>query len=268
MILFPPAKINLGLFITAKRPDGFHDLETCFYQVPWQDILEITPAESFSFSSSGLAISGSPASNLCFRAYEALQKIPECKPVHIHLHKVIPMGAGLGGGSSDAAYTLMGLRDVFHLPLTNADLIPYAQALGSDCAFFLTDQAQIGRGKGDELSPISVDLKGKYIVLIYPNMGITTQEAYAHVVPKTAPISLQEALVQPINTWQALVSNDFEASIFPTHPMLAEIKNELISLGADYAAMSGSGSTLFGIFEHEVDLPAAWSTYSTWKGFL
>ncbi|MHA8090958.1 4-(cytidine 5'-diphospho)-2-C-methyl-D-erythritol kinase [Aquirufa regiilacus] len=268
MILFPNAKINLGLYITEKRSDGFHNLSTCFYPVPWSDILEITPHDTFEFSTSGLAISGALETNLCYRAFMLLKEAFNIAPVHIHLHKVIPMGAGLGGGSSDAAYTLMGLRDMFKLPLTNEDLIPFAQKLGSDCAFFLFNQAQIGTEKGDVLTPLDLSLTGKFLVMIYPNFGISTQEAYAGVKPKKARKNWEKQFTKPLETWKEPISNDFENSLFPAYPQLAEIKNELYAIGAQYAAMSGSGSTIFGLFDQEVKLPESWKAFQTWSGLL
>lgn len=268
MILFPNAKINLGLYITKKRTDGFHELETCFVHVPWTDILEITESDAFEFTSSGLAIEGPVSKNLCFRAYEALKADFNIPPVHIHLHKVIPMGAGLGGGSSDASFTLKGLRDLFKLPLTDEQLIPYAATLGSDCAFFIDNQAQLGTGRGEILQPIDIDLSGKYLVLIYPNFGISTQEAFAGIKPKKAPIKLKEVIGQPIETWKETLSNDFEGSLFPKYPLLASIKDELYNLGASYAAMSGSGSTLFGLFDQAIEIPESWKAYPHWHGFM
>jgi len=264
MVLFPHAKINIGLFITKKREDGFHDLETCFFPVPWTDVLEIMPSEEFSFSSSGLEIAGAIENNLCYRAYELLRQEHSFPPVHIHLHKIIPMGAGLGGGSSDAAFTLMGLRDLFQLPLTNDDLQPYAAQLGSDCAFFLSKQAAFGKGKGDVLSPINASLQGKFLVLLYPAVGISTAEAYAGVKPEKAPVDLRKAILK--ENWKETISNDFEKSIFPQHPLLASLKEEMYSLGASYAAMSGSGSTIFGIFDKKIDPPAGWADYTVWSG--
>lgn len=268
MILFPNAKINLGLYITEKRTDGFHNLSTCFYPVPWSDVLEITPNNKFEFSSSGLTIPGSLENNLCYRAYILLKEAHAIPPVHMHLHKVIPMGAGLGGGSSDAAFTLMGLRNLFKLPLTNEELIPFAQKLGSDCSFFLFNQAQLGTEKGDVLKPIDLSLKGKFLVMIYPNFGISTQEAYAGVKPLKARKNWEKQLTEPVDTWKETISNDFENSLFPIYPQLAALKNELYALGASYAAMSGSGSTLFGLFDHEVKLPENWKEFQTWSGLL
>jgi 4-diphosphocytidyl-2-C-methyl-D-erythritol kinase len=268
MILFPNAKINLGLYITEKRTDGFHNLTSCFYPVPWSDILEISPSDKFEFSTTGLSISGALENNLCYRAFMLLKDAYAIPAVHIHLHKVIPMGAGLGGGSSDAAYTLMGLRDLFQLPLSNDDLLPFAQNLGSDCAFFLTKQAQIGTKKGDVLHPFELNLTGKFLVMIYPNFGISTQEAYAGIKPKKALKNWEKKLQMPLETWKETISNDFEKSLFPSYPQLAEIKDELYALGATYAAMSGSGSTIFGIFEQEIKQPESWKAFQTWSGML
>ena len=266
MILFPNAKINLGLYVTEKRTDGFHNLSTCFYPAPWSDILEITPSSTFEFSTSGLAISGKLETNLCYRAFMLLIEAFNIAPVHIHLHKVIPMGAGLGGGSSDAAFTLLGLRDLFNLPLTNEDLHAYAAKLGSDCAFFLSKQAAFGKGKGDQLRPIEASLKGKFLVLLYPAVGISTAQAYAGVTPAKAPVDLQKAILK--SDWKEVISNDFEKSIFPLYPQLASLKEELYTLGASYAAMSGSGSTIFGIFNKKIDPPAGWADYTIWTGWV
>lgn len=265
MVLFPNAKINIGLYITSKRLDGFHDLETCFFHVPWTDILEISPSQQVEFSSSGLPISGDVQNNLCVKAYHALSKDFDIPPAHIHLHKIIPMGAGLGGGSADAAFTLMGLRDLFELPLSNEQLIPYAQQLGSDCAFFLFQHAQFGKGKGDELSPITCSLQGYHVMMIYPNFGISTQEAYAQVKPQSPKYDLCQSILEPIERWKDLVSNDFELSLFPKYPILAQIKQELYDQGALYAAMSGSGSTIFGIFNKEVDTQL-WADLTCFQG--
>lgn len=261
MILFPNAKINIGLYVTEKRPDGFHNLESAFFPTNWTDILEITPQASFEFSSSGLPISGSVENNLCYKAYQLLKEAYQIPGVHIHLHKIIPMGAGLGGGSSDAAFTLMGLRDLFELPLSNKDLIPYAQKLGSDCAFFLLNTPAFGTGKGDELSPIECSIQDKWMVLIYPKIAISTQEAYANIRVSPAKNHLPEALKRPISEWKSSIHNDFEDSVFPKYPILKEIKEELYALGAIYASMSGSGSTLFGIFDKEIELPEKWKGY-------
>lgn len=268
MILFPNAKINLGLLITKKRVDGFHELETCFFHVPWSDILEISPASSFIFSSSGLSISGEKQENLCFKAFKALSEDFKMPNVHIHLHKIIPMGAGLGGGSSDAASTFMGLRDLFNLPLTNQDLLPYAKKLGSDCAFFLSKQAQFGTGKGDELTPIKTSLSGLYVIIIYPNFSISTPKAYAGVIPNPSLSYLPQLLTNHVDTWKDTVSNDFEKTLFLEYPVLADIKQKMYDLGAVYAAMSGSGSAIYGLFKNEVSPLASWTNFTKWEGFI
>jgi len=251
MVVFPNAKINIGLYITQKRPDGYHNLETAFFPIPWTDILEITPSEKFSFTSTGLPISGNLSDNLCVKAYQLLKNQFDIPPVDIHLHKIIPMGAGLGGGSADASYTLIALRDLFKLPLTNQELIPFAQQLGSDCAFFLQNSPQFGTGKGDELQAIEARLSGLWALLIFPNLGVSTQQAYSGVKPGKAPNYLPIALNLPIESWKNAISNDFEKTIFPLFPELVHIKETLYEIGAVYAAMSGSGSTMFGLFTQE-----------------
>lgn len=258
----------MGLFITKKRVDGFHELETCFFPIPWSDILEITPALDFKFSSSGLPISGQIQDNLCYKAFLAISEDFKIPNVHIHLHKIIPMGAGLGGGSSDAAFTLMGLRDLFELPLTHQELLPFAQKLGSDCAFFLTNEARFGTGKGDVLTPIPTSLRGLYAIVLYPNFGISTQKAYAGIQPNPAPGFLPDLVKSPMPTWKHTIKNDFEKALFVEYPLLAEIKQDMYDLGAEYAAMSGSGSTIFGLFKNEVSPKDAWTNFIKWEGFI
>ena len=248
--------------------DGFHELETCFFPIPWSDILEITPALDFKFSSSGLPISGEIQDNLCYKAFLALSEDFKIPNVHIHLHKIIPMGAGLGGGSSDAAFTLMGLRDLFELPLTHQELLPFAQKLGSDCAFFLTNEARFGTGKGDVLTPIPTSLRGLYAIVLYPNFGISTQKAYAGIQPNPAPGFLPDLVKSPMPTWKHTIKNDFEKALFVEYPLLAEIKQDMYDLGAEYAAMSGSGSTIFGLFKNEVSPKDAWTNFIKWEGFI
>lgn len=267
MVSFPPCKINLGLHIIRKRPDGYHDLETCFYPVPWTDILEIIPAAETSFTHSGIHIPGNPEDNLCLKAYHLLQKDFNLKPVSIHLHKIVPIGAGLGGGSSDAAYTLRLLNQLFALNIPQVDLAQYAAKIGSDCSFFVFDQAMIGKGRGEILSPLRLDLTGKFLVLVKPDVHIATASAYKGVTPHEPAVSLSEILEQPVTQWSTLLQNDFEGSIFEKHPKLSDIKNALYQAGALYASMSGSGSTLFGIFDKPVDV-VNFSSYSCWSGIL
>lgn len=254
MLFFPPCKINLGLNILRKRSDGYHDLDTCFFPVPWTDILEIVPSESLAFNATGHPISGEPSTNLCLRAYHLLQKEFNLPQVSIHLHKIIPMGAGLGGGSSDGAYTLRLLNTLFDLKLSEKKLMQYAAQLGSDCAFFIQDKPMRGTGRGEVLSPITVTLDNKFLLLIKPDIHVSTAAAYSGVSPRVPTLSIPEIIKKPVDQWKNLLVNDFEKSVFVAHPRLREIKELLYENGALYAAMSGSGSTLFGIFDKPVDL--------------
>jgi len=267
MIDFPNAKINIGLQITEKRSDGFHNLSTIFYPVTWQDILEIILSEKTSFESSGIDIPDDGKENLCLQAYQLLKKDFDLSPVKIHLHKVIPTGAGLGGGSSDAAFTLKILNKLFQLDLSNEKLKDYASQLGSDCAFFIENKSVWGVKKGDILKDIYFSLKGKYILLIYPKLNISTAEAYSGVIPQIPKNQIPEIIQKPISEWKNYLFNDFEQSIFPKYPILQNIKEKLYEIGAVYASMSGSGSTIYGIFPDKVQNPFK-NEYLSWEGFL
>lgn len=269
MVVFPPCKINLGLSVLSKRTDGYHDLETCFYPVPWQDILEIIRANTFSFTSSGDAIPGPDDQNLCVKAYDILKKDFDIGPVKIHLHKIIPSGAGLGGGSSDAAYTLRVLNEMFSLQLSYDSLIVYASRLGSDCAFFVQDKPMFGMGRGEILSDASISLKGKYIILIKPNIHVSTAVAFSGIIPRKPTQRITDVVTKvPIAEWKGLLKNDFEDSVFKKYPELSTIKEKLYSLGAMYASMSGSGSSLFGIFDEEKQLSNEFPDTRYWSGFI
>ena len=268
MVAFANAKINIGLQITEKRPDGFHNIASCFYPVGWSDVVEIIPATEFSFSSSGIDIPGDPAKNLCVKAYELLKADFDLPPVAMHLLKIVPIGAGMGGGSSDAAFVLKLLNDTFKLALSTTALQNYARRLGSDCAFFIENQPQFCFEKGDQFEDISLSLKGKAIVLVYPNLHISTAEAYAGVVPQKTEVDLREALQRPIEEWRHWVKNDFENGLFQKYPVLPQIKAQLYEVGALYASMTGSGSTVFGIFEKVPDLQNIFSHYTVWNGEL
>jgi 4-diphosphocytidyl-2-C-methyl-D-erythritol kinase len=269
MISFPNAKINLGLNVISKRPDGYHNLETCFYPLGWSDILEILPAEKNSFTTSGLPISGNPNDNLCVKAYELLKKDFHLSDVNIHLHKIVPMGAGLGGGSSDGTWTLRMLNDIFNLSLSREKLTGYASALGSDCAFFLYDTSKHGKGKGDELSDFEIpSLKRKFIVVVKPNIHVSTAEAYSGVTPKAQKKSMAEVLRAPLSEWKDGLKNDFEEPVFRKYPLISAIKDSLYNFGAEYASMSGSGSAVFGIYAAEIDLRAKFPEMDYWSGFL
>lgn len=268
MITFPNAKINLGLRITEKRPDGFHTLQSCFYPVGWSDVLEVIPSDRFDFSSSGLPVPGAADTNLCVRAYDLLKTDFDLPPVQLHLHKIVPIGAGLGGGSADAAFALKLLNDRFKLGLAVASLENYARRLGSDCAFFVQNRPVYCVEKGDVFEDITVDLRGYHLLLVYPNLAISTAEAYAAIRPHAPETPLRDDLRAPIGTWRATIRNDFEDSLFSNYPVLARIKQRLYRTGAVYASMSGSGSTVYGIFNAPVIVPNQFRDYSVWQGIL
>jgi 4-diphosphocytidyl-2-C-methyl-D-erythritol kinase len=253
MVVFPNAKINLGLYITGKRPDGYHEISTVMVPIPWYDIMECIPAgKKTSFQSSGLFIPGPPEDNLCLRAYELLRKEYDLPPVQIHLHKVIPFGAGLGGGSSDAVFMLRLLSEEFQLFLNDEMLEIYASQLGSDCAFFVKNKPALAQGRGELLTELDIPIKGYKLLVVYPNVAVSTSEAYRNCKPKANAPDLKEILSLPVAEWKIRLHNQFEESVFAIHPKLEAIKNKVYSAGATYAAMSGSGSAIFGIFEKEL----------------
>ena len=250
MLSFPNIKINLGLRVTQKRSDGFHDLETVFFPVAWRDALEIVPASALSLHITGNTIPGPAEQNLCIKAWHLLkQDFPLVEPVAIHLHKTIPAGAGLGGGSSNGAFMLKALNRLFQLNLSAGQLEQYALKLGSDCPFFINNQPVFATGRGELFAPVDCNLKGYHIVLINPGLHVPTGWAFAQLTPKPAEPGWQHLLKQPVSQWEALgLINDFEAPVMKQYPLMTDIKKELVNLGAAYAAMSGSGSTLFGLF--------------------
>lgn len=256
MIVFPNCKINLGLQILNKREDGFHDLETVFYPVPFRDALEIIPNNNTEteFTGTGLTVDGNDADNLCVKAYQLLKKdFPQLPAVKIHLHKTIPMGAGLGGGSADAAFMLKLLNNKFKLNLSTPQLLNYALQLGSDCPFFIINKPCFATGRGEILEEVPVDLSAYKIVLINPGIHINTGWAFSNITPAPSKKSIKAIIHQPIASWKDELINDFENSVFAAHPQIKEIKEILYSHNAIYAAMSGSGSTVFGIFETVFD---------------
>jgi 4-diphosphocytidyl-2-C-methyl-D-erythritol kinase len=268
MVSFPPCKINLGLRILRKRNDGYHEIATCFYPVPWTDILEIIPAHTLEFSSTGLPIPGSPENNLCLKAYALLHARFSIPYVKIHLHKIIPMGAGLGGGSADAAYTLLLLNDLFQLRLSVDELATFAAQIGSDCSFFIYNKPMLGAGRGEILSPASVNLGGKYIVIVKPDVHVSTADAYSAVIKDEKSPPPNAVLNQAITTWKTALVNDFEQSVFLKYPIIKTVKEKLYAHGAMYASMSGSGSSVFGIFDQPVDLHSEFLTTTYWSGTL
>lgn len=257
MITFPNAKINLGLNITEKRSDGYHNLETIFYPIKLQDALEVTcleeSSEPFKLHISGTTLEGKPDDNLVVKAYNLLKQDFQLPPVDIHLFKHIPTGAGLGGGSADCAFMIKLLNEKFHLELSLEQMETYAAKLGADCAFFIQNKPVFATGIGNVFQPIDFSLKGYHLVLVKPNSSVATREAYANITPRKPEVSLLQIIKQPIETWKNSMKNDFEDSVFLTHPEIAAIKDKLYDLGAVYASMSGSGSTVFGIFKSPIE---------------
>lgn len=269
MVLFPNCKINLGLNIVRKRADGYHDLETVLYPVGWRDALEVISDHNAAnngirFTNSGLAIEGDSRNNLCVKAYRLLQNdFPQLPPVQIHLHKTIPMGAGLGGGSADGAFTLKLLNEKFSLGLSSEQLMHYALQLGSDCPFFIVNRPGFATGRGEFIEPVDLDLRAYTFVLINPGIHISTAFAFSQIHPKPPVIPLTDIVCKPIQEWKHLLVNDFEAPACKQYPVIAAIREQLYSNGALYASMTGSGSTLYGIFPagHHFTAPAndSWS---------
>lgn len=259
MITFPNAKINLGLSVIRKRTDGFHDLETVFYPVPLRDSLEIyslsNKQEKFSLHQYGKVILGIPESNLAVKAYLLLKKEFDLPPIDIHLYKNIPSGAGLGGGSADAAFMIKLLNEKFQLNLSDYQLEKYASVLGADCAFFIRNKPVFAKGIGNEFFPIQLSLKGYQIVVVKPDIFISTKEAFANVQPMQPKYSVKDIIHKPIQYWKDLLINDFECSVYPRYPIIKKIKEKLYECGAIYASMSGSGSSIFGLFGPNVSLP-------------
>lgn len=269
MLTFPHAKINLGLNVINKRADGYHDIVSCFYPIGWSDALEILPTKKANFTSSGLAIPGDASSNLCLKAYHLLRNEFKLGPVHIHLHKIIPMGAGLGGGSSDAAFTLKILNKIFELNLTEKKLMGFATQLGSDCPFFIQDDPVIATGTGNKFENITFSLKHYSLIIINPGLHVNTAGAYASLTPKVPEFNLKDILNLPITQWKDQLVNDFEAHVFKKFPEVATLKNKLYELGAVYASMTGSGSSVYGLFTKEPDIKGVFpANYFIWQQAL
>ena len=259
MITYPHAKINIGLQVTERRPDGYHNLDTVFYPIPIHDALEVIVAEGADYDCrlhiSGIAIEGDTDNNLVVRAYRLLAADYTLPSVDIYLHKHIPTGAGLGGGSADASFMLRLLNEMFELGITTDKLEGYATKLGADCPFFITSNPVYATGIGNEFHPIELDLSGWHLAVVKPDVFVSTKEAYSMVKPEKPEVTLDKKITRPIAEWKETISNDFEKGIFALHPELADIKEKLYTLGAKYAAMSGSGSALFGLFESPVESP-------------
>lgn len=259
MIVYPNAKINIGLNVVEKRPDGYHNLETVFYPIKLQDALEIKTIESnvpscgYSLKVSGTLLDGSPDDNLVVKAYKLLKKEFDLPPVNMYLYKHIPTGAGLGGGSSDAAYALKVLNEKYSLSLSDERLEAYAAEIGADCAFFIKNNPVFATGIGNIFSDIKLNLTGMTLVLVKPDIFVSTRDAYSNINPYAPKVSLKDLLSEPVTSWKDTVFNDFEKSVFPKYPEIAAIKDKLYDMGAVYASMSGSGSSVYGIFENPVE---------------
>ncbi len=253
MIAFPNCKINLGLNILAKKEDGFHDLETFFFPINIYDVLELLPSNegALQLTTSGIPLDNSE-NNICLKAYRLVKKdYPDLPAINLHLHKAIPLGAGLGGGSADGVSMLQLLNKKFNLKIDDEHFFDYALKLGSDCPFFLINKPSFAAGRGETLKPLQLSLTGYKIVIVNPGIHISTTEAFKDITPSIPKKRIIEIITQPIDTWKEELVNDFEKSVFEKHPRLSEIKTDLYDKGATYAAMSGSGSTVYGIFKNE-----------------
>lgn len=268
MICFPNAKINLGLNVVSKRRDGYHNIETLFYPIPLKDALEVVKADLFSFNQHGISLDAPAETNLVIKAMRLLEEHHSLPPLEVHLLKAIPFGAGLGGGSSDAASMLKLLNDLCNLHLSTDQLEQMAAKIGADCPFFIRNTPVFASGIGDLFEPIELSLKGYYLCLIKPDCSVSTPEAYALIDPKPPTRSLKEIIKQPISQWREVMKNDFEKSICTKYPEIGSIKRALYEAGAVYASMSGSGSSVFGLFEQPIDLKEQFPACYVWQGDL
>lgn len=266
MISFPNCKINLGLHILRKREDGYHDLEIVFLPIPVTDVLEILPSDKTDPMAIGFTVTGlhvDTTDNLCIKAYNLLKRdFPGLPAIKMHLHKAIPLGAGLGGGSSDAAFTLHLLNDKFKLDLKTEQLLDYALRLGSDVPFFIINKPCFATGRGEILQQINIDLANYKIIIVNPGIHIDTKWAFTKITPKEPGVSIKEIIAQPIETWKEQLHNDFEAPVFAEHPETGKIKHDFYQQGAVYASLSGSGSSVYGIFNKDDTIDnSKWNNY-------
>jgi 4-diphosphocytidyl-2-C-methyl-D-erythritol kinase len=266
MLCFPNAKINLGLHVIAKREDGYHNIETCFYPVPLRDALEIVPASEFSFTQTGITLNSLPSDNLVMKALHLYRKQYDIPPLSIYLKKAIPSGAGLGGGSADAAFMLKLLNAYTARDVRQEELEQMAVEIGADCPFFIHNKPTIASGIGNIFDFIELSLQGYTLCIIKPNLSVSTKDAYASVKPVKPSVSLRKILQRPVKEWKDTLKNDFEPGIFQKYPVIADIKAFLYAHDAVYAAMSGSGSAVFGLFEKDVNL--TFPDCFIWKGVL
>src|SRR3569833_1754980 len=261
MIVFPSAKINIGINITGRRPDGYHNIETDLYPLPIYDALEALPGDELTFYSSGLEIPGRIEDNLCIKGYHLMSKDHDLPPVNIHLLKHIPIGAGLGGGSANAAFFIKLINNLFDLKLTTEQMLDYARRLGADCAFFIENKPVFAFEKGDRFEDIQLDLSSYHITLVMPPAHVSTAEAYRGVKPSPVKQSLKELIQLLVTEWKRHIKNDFVESVFKNHAVIRGVKAALYEAGAVYASMSGSGASVFGIFSIKPDLSELEKTY-------
>ena len=269
MIVFPNIKVNLGLNINEKRADGYHNLQTVFFPVPWTDIIEAVRSDNqgLNFHSSGIPIPGDNNKNLVIRAFELLSKRHTLPGLTMHLHKNLPMGAGLGGGSSDGAFALKLINTVCALQLDEETLANYAAELGSDCPFFIYNRPMFATGRGELLEPLSLNLESWYMLIVMPPLTVGTAEAYSWITPEHPAVSIKEILKESPDTWKDRLINDFEAPVIQRYPLIGEIKQQLYHQGAAYASMSGSGAAVFGLFRQQPST-SPWKQYVHWSGQL
>jgi len=269
LLEFPNCKINIGLNVTSKREDGYHNIETIFYPLPWYDILEVIAGSRNGKSSqpdtlhlSGITVPGALTDNICLKAAALLRKdFPEISPLTIHLHKTMPGGAGLGGGSADGAFTLLLLDRLFELGLSARELTTYALQLGSDCPFFINNTACFATGRGEQMEHVSIDLSEYTIVLINPGIHVDTGWAFSQLTPVIPSQKLNELIKQPLTAWRNLIKNDFEEPVLRQYPQIAAVKETLYAKGALFAAMTGTGSTVYGIFAKDAPKKMQWENY-------
>ncbi len=279
MITFPNCKINLGLYITEKRDDGYHNIESVFVPVPLCDVLEILTIndlldknilviDNLYFKITGIELEGSIHENICVKAFQLLRSVYNLPPTAIYLRKNIPSGAGLGGGSADGTFVLRLLNELYQLKITPAQLKEYASKLGSDCPFFIENKTAFVTGRGEIIQTIPFELKGLHIIIIKPDLHISTKEAYSNITPAMPIYSLQKSLSMPIEEWKNTVTNDFEKALQKLYPQLDKIKKDLYNAGAIYASMSGSGSSIYGLSKTMLTIPDSLKSHFCWQGIL
>lgn len=263
MIVFPNCKINLGLFVTEKRSDGFHNIESIFLPIDWSDVLEMNFADGreFSLESTGRTIDSPMEENIIYKAFQLMKSKYDIPNLAVHLLKQLPTGAGLGGGSSDGAFAIRAINEICQLNLSISEMESLAAQLGSDCPFFIQNNACLVKGRGEILEPIEIDLSGYHVGLIHPGIHVSTPQAYSKIMPQAATFDLNEIMSVPVEDWKDVIHNDFETPVFNMFSIISDIKEEMYNEGAVYASMSGSGSAVYGLFEEEPDLNSIKSAF-------